>query len=483
MHFRTICRIVGLLIIIFSVTMIFPSIVSLIYQDGTGIAFIKTFICAQIIGFFFWIPNLREKNELQSRESFLIVVLFWIVLGSVGALPFLFVKYPNLSITDAFFESFSGLTTTGATILFNLDKLPESILFYRQMLQWFGGMGIIVLALAILPMLGAGGMQLYKAEMPGPIKDNKMRPRIAETAKTLWLIYVALTFLCALSLWGAGLPIFEAITHSFSTVSIGGFSTHDSNIGFYKNTNVEIIIAVFLIISGCNYSLHFAAFSKKKIKVYYQDTEFRVFVFMQIALILISFVTLCSTNINISNLEIFKKVYFQVISMSTTAGFTTDKIVNWPTFLPILLIFASCIGSCSGSTGGGIKVIRIILLYLQGSKELKKLVHPNAIYSIKIDDHALSNKILKNIWGFFLAYILIFIVSALLIIATGVDYCSAFSSVAAALNNVGIGFGIVENNFSSLYNTSKWILILTMLFGRLEIFTLLILFTPTFWRE
>uniref|UniRef100_A0A1B0C782 3-octaprenyl-4-hydroxybenzoate carboxy-lyase n=1 Tax=Glossina palpalis gambiensis TaxID=67801 RepID=A0A1B0C782_9MUSC len=202
------------------------------------------------IGFFFWIPNLREKNELQSRESFLIVVLFWIVLGSVGALPFLFVKYPNLSITDAFFESFSGLTTTGATILFNLDKLPESILFYRQMLQWFGGMGIIVLALAILPMLGAGGMQLYKAEMPGPIKDNKMRPRIAETAKTLWLIYVALTFLCALSLWGAGLPIFEAITHSFSTVSIGGFSTHDSNIGFYKNTNVEIIIAVFLIISG-----------------------------------------------------------------------------------------------------------------------------------------------------------------------------------------------------------------------------------------
>ncbi|BAC24268.1 trkH [Wigglesworthia glossinidia endosymbiont of Glossina brevipalpis] len=484
MHFRTICRIVGLLLIIFSVTMIVPSLVSIIYKEDTGIAFIKTFICAQIIGFLFWAPNFKEKNELQTREGFLIVVLFWIVLGSVGALPFLFLKYPNLSITNAFFESFSGLTTTGATILFNLDKLPQSILFYRQMLQWFGGMGIIVLALAILPILGTGGMQLYKAEMPGPLKDNKMQPRIAETAKILWLIYVALTFLCALSLWFAGLPIIEAIGHSFSTVSIGGFSTHDENIGFYKNTNVEIIISIFLIISGCNYSLHFFAFSKKKINIYYKDMEFRIFFLIQITLIIISFLTLLKfSDDSTFNLDLFNKVFFQVISISTTAGFTSDKISNWPTYLPILLIISSCIGSCSGSTGGGIKVIRIILLYLHWSTELKKIIHPNAIYSIKINDYAISEKIIKNILCFILSYILILIISTLILISTGIDYFSSFSSVAATLNNVGIGFGVVENNFFNLNDFSKWILILTMLFGRLEIFTLLIILTPTFWRE
>ncbi|MBK4773297.1 MAG: potassium transporter, partial [Pantoea sp. Morm] len=237
--------------ILFSVTMILPGLVALIYRDGAGRAFSQTFMMAIVIGSLLWWPNRKQKSELKPREGFLIVVLFWTVLGSVGAMPFIFAEQPHLSVTDAFFESFSGLTTTGATTLVGLDSLPKAILFYRQMLQWLGGMGIIVLAVAILPILGVGGMQLYRAEMPGPLKDNKMRPRIAETAKTLWLIYVLLTVACALALWLAGMPMFDAIGHSFSTIAIGGFSTHDASIGYFNSPTINTIVAIFLLISGC----------------------------------------------------------------------------------------------------------------------------------------------------------------------------------------------------------------------------------------
>ncbi|WP_406705332.1 Trk system potassium transporter TrkH [Sodalis sp.] len=483
MHFRTITRIVGLLVILFSVTMIIPGLVALIYRDGAGSAFAQTFFCAQAIGLLLWLPNRRQKSELKSREGFLIVVLFWTVLGSVGALPFLFAEHPNLSVTDAFFESFSGLTTTGATALVGLDTLPHAILFYRQMLQWFGGMGIIVLAVAILPILGVGGMQLYRAEMPGPLKDNKMRPRIAETAKTLWLIYVALTIACALALWGAGMPAFDAIGHSFSTIAIGGFSTHDASIGYYHSPLINTIVAVFLLISGCNYSLHFAALSGHNLKVYWRDPEFRMFISVQLTLVVVCILILWRYDVYDSSLQTLNQAFFQVVSMATTAGFTTDSIAQWPLFLPILLLCSAFIGGCAGSTGGGLKVIRILLLYLQGSRELKRLVHPNAVYTIKLGSRALPERILEAVWGFFSAYALVFILSMLAVVATGVDNFSAFAAVAATLNNLGPGLGVVADNFTSMNAVAKWILILTMLFGRLEVFTLLVLFTPTFWRE
>ncbi|OSN05241.1 potassium transporter [Lonsdalea iberica] len=483
MHLRAITRIVGLLVILFSGTMFIPGLVALIYRDGAGKAFTQTFIAALIIGLVLWFPNRKHRHELKAREGFLIVVLFWTVLGSVGALPFLFTDRPNLTITDAFFESFSGLTTTGATTLVGLDSMPKAILFYRQMLQWMGGMGIIVLAVAILPILGVGGMQLYRAEMPGPLKDNKMRPRIAETAKTLWLIYLLLTVLCALSLWLAGMPVFDAIGHSFSTIAIGGFSTHDASIGYFNSPTINTIIAIFLLISGCNFGLHFAVLSGRSLKVYWRDPEFRMFIFVQMTLVAVCTVVLWFHNVYSSGIDTLNQAFFQVVSMATTAGFTTDSISHWPLFLPVLLLCAAFIGGCAGSTGGGLKVIRILLLFLQGSRELKRLVHPNAVYTIKLGQRALPERILEAVWGFFSAYALVFIVSMLAVIATGVDDFSAFAAVAATLNNLGPGLGVVADNFTSMNDAAKWILILTMLFGRLEVFTLLVLFTPTFWRE
>lgn len=483
MHFRAIARIVGFLVILFSVTMFIPGLVALIYHDGAGRAFGETFFVALIIGLLLWLPNKTQKHELKSREGFLIVILFWTVLGSVGALPFIFSERPNLSVSDAFFESFSALTTTGATTLAGLDSLPKAILFYRQMLQWLGGMGIIVLAVAILPILGVGGMQLYRAEMPGPLKDNKMRPRIAETAKTLWLIYLLLTILCAFALWCAGMSVFDAISHSFSTIAIGGFSNHDASIGYFASPAINTIIAIFLLISACNFCLHFAALSGLNLKAYWRDLEFRVFIFIQLILVTICTAVLWQYNVYPSHSDTLNHAFFQVVSMATTAGFTTDTFAKWPSFLPMLLLSSAFIGGCAGSTGGGLKVIRIILLYLQGTRELKRLVHPNAVYTIKLGRRALPERILEAVWGFFSAYALVFIISVLAIIATGVDEFSAFSAVAASLNNLGPGLGVVADNFISMNDTAKWILVITMLFGRLEIFTLLVLFTPTFWRE
>ncbi|QWA11494.1 Trk system potassium transporter TrkH [Sodalis ligni] len=483
MHFRAIIRIVGLLVMLFSGTMIVPGLVALIYRDGAGSAFTQTFFFTLLIGLLLWLPNRRQRYELKPREGFLIVVLFWTVLGSVGALPFLFADHPDLSLTNAFFESFSGLTTTGATSLVGLDNLPKAILFYRQMLQWFGGMGIIVLAVAILPILGVGGMQLYRAEMPGPLKDNKMRPRIAETAKTLWLIYLTLTIICAAALWGAGMSVFDAIGHSFSTVALGGFSTHDASIGYYHSPMINSIVAVFLLISGCNYGLHFAVLSGHNLRVYWRDPEFKVFISVQFILVVVATLILWRFNVYQTGLQTLNQAFFQVVSMATTAGFTTDSIARWPLFLPILLLCSAFIGGCAGSTGGGLKVIRILLLYLQGSRELKRLVHPNAVYTIKLGTRALPERILEAVWGFFSAYALVFIVSMLAIIATGVDNFSAFAAVTATLNNLGPGLGVVAENFTAMNSVAKWILIADMLFGRLEVFTVLVLFTPTFWRE
>ena len=435
MHFRAITRIVGLLVILFSGTMILPGLVALIYRDGAGRAFTQTFFVALVIGSMLWWPNRREKGELKSREGFLIVVLFWTVLGSVGALPFIFSESPNLTITDAFFESFSGLTTTGATTLVGLDSLPHAILFYRQMLQWFGG------------------------------------------------IYVLLTVACALALWFAGMPAFDAIGHSFATIAIGGFSTHDASVGYFDSPTINTIIAIFLLISGCNYGLHFSLLSGRSLKVYWRDPEFRMFIGVQLTLVVICTLVLWFHNIYNSALTTLNQAFFQVVSMATTAGFTTDSIARWPLFLPVLLLCSAFIGGCAGSTGGGLKVIRILLLFKQGNRELKRLVHPNAVYSIKLGNRALPERILEAVWGFFSAYALVFIVSMLAIIATGVDDFSAFASVVATLNNLGPGLGVVADNFASMNPVAKWILIANMLFGRLEVFTLLVLFTPTFWRE
>lgn len=483
MHFRTITRIVGLLVILFSGLMFIPGIVALIYRDGAGRAFTQTFIVTIILGLMLWLPNRNQRQELKSREGFLIVVLFWTVLGSVGALPFLFEDSLGMSVTNAFFESFSGLTTTGATTLVGLDSLPKAILFYRQMLQWLGGMGIIVLAVAILPLLGVGGMQLYRAEIPGPLKDSKMRPRIAETAKTLWFIYVLLTALCALAFWAAGMTPFDAISQSFSTIAIGGFSPHENGLAFYNSSLINGISGVFLFIAGCNFGLHFAVLSGRSLKVYWRDPEFKMYFFFQVALIAICSLTLWYKNVYGSFLEALDQSFFHVISMSTTMGSAIEPVANWPTFIPVMLLMATFVGGCAGSTGGGLKVIRVLLLFLQGVRELKRLVHPNAVYTIKLGHRALPERVIEAVWGFFSAYALVFIISMLLLMATGLDAFSAFTGVVSALNNVGIGIGDFGGHYADVNDAAKWILLVTMMFGRLEVFTLLVLFTPIFWRE
>lgn len=483
MQYRTIIRILGLLIALFSVAMLPPAIVALIYNDGGGVPFIIAFFFNIIAGILIWYPNRFQKEELRAREGFLIVVFFWLVLGSFGALPFVFSATPEMGITDAFFESFSGLTTTGATVLTGLDFLPKAFQFYRQQLQWLGGMGIIVLAVAILPILGVGGMQLYRAEIPGPMKDSKMTPKIADTAKHLWYIYVSLTLLCAASYWLAGMNVFDAISHSFSTVAIGGFSTHDTSIGYYNSSAVNIVCVVFLLISAANFSLHYAAVTNRSIKQYIRDPEFKIFLYIQLALVLVCWYVLVSQSEYNSSLESLDQSLFQAVSMSTTAGFATTNFSAWPTFLPMLLIFSSFIGGCASSTGGGLKVVRVILLFKQGIRELNRLVHPKAIFSIKLGRKALPDRVVEAVWGFFSAYTLVFIVIMICLMATGMDNITAFTATAACLNNLGPGLGEVAANYANVTDGAKWILMLAMVFGRLEVFTLLVLFTPTFWRS
>ena len=470
---------------LFSLSLLPPALVAVIYKDGGGMAFIQAFVLCLILGFMLWYPNRHYRKDLRTREGFLLVVLFWVVLGSIGAVPFIFSGQPSLSLTDSFFESFSALPTTGATVIVGLDSLPKAILFYRHLLQWLGGMGIIVLAVAILPVLGVGGMQLYRAEMPGPVKDSKMTPRIAETAKALWYIYLALTAACAFAYWLAGMDGFDAICHSFSTIAIGGFSTHDASIGYFDSPAINMICVVFLLIAALNFSLHFAAFSRRGInlKIYFRDAEFKALIAIQLGLTAICFATLYHSGIYDSPEETFDYALFQAVSVSTTAGFGTESFHAWPLFLPILLIFSSFIGGSGGSTAGGIKVIRVILLLLQGSRELKRLVHPRGMFSIRISGKALPDRVIDAVWGFFSAYALVFVLCMLILMAMGMDAITAFSATAACLNNLGPGLGEVASNYASIGDGEKWVLLFAMLFGRLEVFTLLILFTPTFWKS
>ena len=483
MQYRTIVRILGLLVALFSVAMLPPALVSVIYNDGGGLPFVIAFFFNLIAGVMIWYPHRYQRAELRAREGFLIVVFFWLVLGSFGALPFLFSTEPNISLADAFFESFSGLTTTGATVLTGLDYLPKAFQFYRQQLQWLGGMGIIVLAVAILPILGVGGMQLYRAETPGPMKDSKMTPRIADTAKHLWYIYVTLTALCAFSFWLAGMNVFDAISHSFSTVAIGGFSTHDASIGYFNSPAVNLVCVVFLLISAANFSLHYAAMTNRSVKQYIRDPEFKVFLYIQLALVLLCWFALLDQKVYGDASVALDQALFQAVSISTTAGFVTADFATWPLFLPILLIFSSFIGGCASSTGGGLKVVRVILLFKQGMREISRLVHPKAMFSIKLGKKALPDRVVEAVWGFYSAYALVFVVIMLALLGTGMDNVTAFTATAACLNNLGPGLGEVAANYASVSDSAKWILMLAMVFGRLEVFTLLVIFTPVFWRS
>lgn len=482
MHRRAVQRVVGLLAMLFSGTMLPPVLISLLFDDGAMLGFLASFAIILATGLALWYPVRHDRSDLRLRDGYVVVVSFWAGLGVLGAIPLIPSAAADMNITDAVFESISGLTTTGATVLVGIDALPESVLWYRQQLQWLGGMGIIVLAVAILPMLGIGGMQLYRAEIPGPVKDNKLTPRITQTAKALWYLYFGLTSLCALAYWGAGMDLFDAITHAFSTLSTGGFSTHDASFGYFDSQLLWLIATVFMFTAGCNFALHFMAWRSVSIAPYRQDAEFRAYTFYVLAATAAVVGYLLVFGDRSAPLRTAASGLFHVASIATSTGFTVEAFHLWPGLLPVLLIFTSFIGGSAGSSAGGMKVIRGLLMLKQGARELVRLVHPAAEVPIKLGQRTVSPQVVEAVYGFFSAYVVLFAVMLLLLMATGLDQVTAFSAVAACLNNLGPGLGDVAANYGEINDFSKWVLVGAMLLGRLEIFTLLVLLTPAFWR-
>lgn len=491
MHLRVTQKIIGILLMVFSLSMLPPLLVSLLYSDGAHMAFIEAFAITLGVGLVIWLPVARYQKALRTRDGFVIVVMFWTILGIFGALPLYLnsAMQANWQFVDALFESLSGLTTTGATVITDIDFLPESILFYRQLLQWFGGMGIIVLAVAILPMLGIGGMQLYRAETPGPVKDSKLTPRITETAKHLWYIYLGLTVTCATAYWAAGMSAFDAICHSFSTVAIGGFSTHDASLGYFNSPAIEGIAIVFMLLAAINFGLHFQSVRLMRnkhhrfsLKHYWQDEEFQFFLSIIATVSVITIITL-NLATNMGWIDSFRQGLFEVVSIATTTGYATADFANWPTMLPFLLFSAAFIGGCAGSTGGGMKVVRVLIVLKQGLREVQRLIHPNAVIRVKLGGKAIPARVTDAVWGFFSVYAIVFMVMMILLLATGLDQVTAWSAVGATLNNLGPGLGGVAQHYGDINATAKWILCFSMLLGRLEVFTLLVIFTPMFWRD
>ncbi len=482
MHLAFVSRVLGLMLMVFSTSMLVPIIFATIYQENTLPMFFLAFIITMIVGFLSWLPARNMKGEIRIRDGFIITVLFWLVLSTFGALPFALSQETNLSFIDALFESISGLTTTGATVFTNLEDLPKSILYYRQQLQWLGGIGIVVIAVSILPMIGVGGMQIYKAETPGPIKDTKLTPRIAETANALFKIYVFLTVACTIAYWVAGMSWFDALSHSFSTISIGGFSTYDESLGHFDNNAVLTIASIFMVVSGLNFALHYTAWHARSIKLYISDPEARLFVLVILFGILVTTYFLYTTA-SMPNEEILFVGVFQLISILTTTGFTTTEFHLWPSFLPFFLILLSFFGACAGSTGGGIKMGRILIMSQQVVREIYRLIHPNAVLPIKTKKHKIPERVTDGIWAFFGIYFFIFYVMVLLLLANNLDYITAWSATAASFNNLGPGLGAVAENYADLNAMSKAILCSGMLLGRLEVFTLLVVLSPTFWRN
>ena len=483
MQLSIVSKTIGLLLMVFSFAQVPPLVIDLIYSEGELISFIYSFVLTVLGDLILWWPFREVKKDFRLREGVLIVVCFWIVLSLFGTLPFLITdSINNLSFSDAFFESMSGLTTTGATVLSQLDDLPKSILFYRQQLQWLGGMGIIVLAVAVLPLLGVGGMELYHAESSGIAKD-RLTPKLRNTAIALWKIYLSLTLLCAVGYFLSGMSVFDAISHSFSTVAIGGFSTHDGSIGYFNSAAIESIAMIFMFLAGINFSLHFVAWNNRSLVDYIKDSEFKTYAMVLICSSIIVIAVLSLNGEYDSANETLRHSLFQTISIATTTGFTSQNYSSWPAAIPVFLIMMSFIGACVGSTGGGIKVVRILVMFRLGMKEIHKFIRPNAQVSVKLNKSSINEKALVSVLGFFSLYAISFFIILMLLMFAGLDQVTAYSATAATMNNLGPGLGDVSQNYGSVGEAAKWILSFSMLIGRLEVLTIIAIFHRAFWRQ
>ncbi len=485
MHLAIIFQLTGILLILFSFTFLTPILVALLYNETTAQEFATAFLITAVSGVALWIPFSRSPRELRGGDGFLVTALFYLGLGLFGAIPLYLNTEAGLTFTDAAFESMSGLTTTGATVMVGLDSLPKSILFYRQQLQWLGGIGIIVLAVAIFPLIGIGGMQLYQTESPGPNKENKLTPRITETARALWLIYVSLTASCAFAYWVAGMDVFDAICHSFSTIAIGGYSTHDLSLGYFDNALIELVAVIFMMLAGINFGLHFYVWQRRNPFYYFRDSETKAYLwYIFIGAILVCGLIWNDKGVVSGVAPVLREGIFQTVSMATTTGFSTSNFSEWPGGLPFILLLLAFAGGCAGSTAGGVKVIRVLLLFLQGLREVKRLVHPSGMFPLKLGGSPVTRRISESVWSFLSAYLIIFVLMVvLLLVMSDLDFITAFSAIGACLNNLGPGLGEVASNYSGLEDEVKWVLMSAMMLGRLEIFTLLVLLTPSYWRR
>ena len=483
MHYLLVQRTLGLVLTLFSLTMLPPVAVSLHFDDEHWLPFLQSFALILAAGLLLWLPVRRVAGDMRLRDGFLVVALFWIVLGIAGATPLLLTDSPRLGFTAAVFESVSGFTTTGVTVITGLDVLPKSILWYRQQVQWIGGIGVIVLAVALFPVLGIGGMQIYKSDAPGPVKEEKLTPRIMQTAKALSGVYALLTAACAMAYGFAGMDWFDAIGHAFSTVSTGGFSPYDLNLGHFNSFAVDMVAVVFMFLGGVNFALHFVAWRNKDTRGYLSDSQFRAYLGVSLALVVIVTGYLMATHTYGSLGQAFRYGALQAISMLTTTGFVTADFATWPGALPVLLMLATFVGGCAGSAAGGIKVIRWQLVVKQGQSEMLRLLHPSAVLPVKFADRVVPGQVLGAVTGFFAIYLVLFGVMMLLLMATGLDQVTAWSAIAACINNAGPGLGQVTASFRSVSVAAQWVCIFAMVVGRLEVFTLLVLFTPAFWRR
>ncbi|MGD8631458.1 MAG: TrkH family potassium uptake protein [Gammaproteobacteria bacterium] len=481
MHWRAITHLFGILLMLYSLSFIPSFCIALLYADGQWSIFAESLLITAMAGVVLWFFNIRHRSELSVRDGFLVVALFWVLLGIAGALPFLLGLH--LGLTDAIFESVSGFTTTGATVVVGLDQLPRSILYHRQQIQWLGGMGIIVLAVAILPLLGVGGQQLYRAEASGVAKHEKLTPRIAETARMLWAIYFSLTVACALSYWVAGMELFDAVGHAFTTVATGGFSTHDASLGHYDSPIIEMIAIVFMLAGGVNFAIHFMAWRRLSLQPYSADPEVRVYGMLFVLATLFVAASLYWTDAYTEASEALRYAMFQVASILTSTGFGNANFAEWPLHIPLILVILSFTGGCVGSTAGGIKVMRIMLLAKLGVRQLFQLAHPQSVSLVKLGTVPVPDDVIFSVWGFYVLYIVTTLLLTVAMMAAGLDLESAFGAVVATINLLGPGLGEVAVNFATVSPVIKWLGVFGMLAGRLEVFTLLILFLPSYWRH
>ncbi|MBV1788435.1 potassium transporter [Marinobacterium sp. D7] len=477
----TIIHLCSFLVLLYSLSMFGPILMGLVFVEADLSSFIITLAGSSTIGLAGWLSTRNADKNLRTRDGFMVAVLFWITVSIISALPFLLDKRLDLRIVDAVFEGVSGITTTGASILNDIDNQPKSILYYRAQLNFLGGLGIIVLAIAVLPLLGIGGAKLYQSELPGPFKEEKLTPRLADTAKHLWLIYTGLGLACGIAYFLAGMDWFEALCHALSTVSLGGFSPHGDSLGFYDNPAIELVGGIFSILAAINFALYFAAISKVSLMPILRNSEFQFFILMVTLVVGFTCLELYRTGTFDAQGSAVHG-FFQAISIMTDNGLGAGGYPSWPAHIVLLLLGASFFGGCVGSTCGGIKAMRFLMLHRQSSTEIKKLIHPNATFVTKVGGNPVSDRMIQSVWGLFFLWIFFACVFVWGLVASGHDFVTAFGTVAACINNMGVGYGDTSSGFGTLTDPGKWLMAVAMLFGRIEIFPILVILSKTFRR-